>query len=44
LHISQLFLHKAFSNHEETVENFKKAAVLGGNNAQGYLRKKGIQW
>jgi len=44
LHISQLFLHNAFSNHEETVEDLKKVAGLGNNDAQSYLGEKAIQW
>ncbi len=29
---------------EQALEDFKKAASLGNNDAQSYLKKKGIQW
>jgi hypothetical protein len=29
---------------EQALEDIKKAADLGNGEAQGYLKKKGIQW
>jgi hypothetical protein len=29
---------------DQALEDLKKAASLGNNDAQNYLKKKGIQW
>ncbi len=43
------FLHRGYvflklGKNEQAMEDFKKAAGLGNNDAQSYLKKKGIQW
>jgi len=43
------FLHRGYTflklgKTEQALEDFKKAANLGNNDAQSYLKKKGIQW
>ena len=43
------FLHRGYTflklgKTEQALEDFKKAASLGNNEAQNYLKKKGIQW
>ncbi len=43
------FLHRGYAllklgKNEQAMEDFKKAANLGNNDAQSYLKKKGIQW
>jgi tetratricopeptide (TPR) repeat protein len=43
------FLHRGYTflklgKTEQALEDLKKAASLGNNDAQTYLKKKGIQW
>jgi class 3 adenylate cyclase/tetratricopeptide (TPR) repeat protein len=46
---SRSFLHRGYTflkldKTEQALEDLKKAANLGNNDAQSYLKKKGIQW